>query len=46
MEYGIYFSDLKEEVQKEILEFYGVESYKDLDVSFDYMPLAILTKEE
>lgn len=46
MEYGIYFSDLKEEVQKEILEFYGVKSYEELGTSFDYMPLAILTKEE
>ena len=40
----IYFDDLKEEVQKEILEIYGIKGPEELNA--DVMPLAVIPLEE
>jgi hypothetical protein len=42
--FEIYFSDLREETKKELLEFYDLESY--LDGNFESCPLAILETED
>lgn len=44
LEVRIYFRDLTEEKQKEVLEAYGIESEKD--GNFDLFPLTILYVEE
>lgn len=40
----IYFSDLNEEAQKEVLEFYGVNSPEELN--FEIVPLVELEKAD
>lgn len=40
----IYFSDLNEETQKEVLEFYGVNSPEELN--FEIVPLVELEKAD
>ena len=44
MEYPIYLHDLKEEVQQDVLDFYGCEKVEN--TNFDIQPLAILFFEE
>jgi len=39
----IYFNDLKEEVQKELLEIYGIKGPEELNA--DVMPLAVIPLE-
>lgn len=40
----IYFCDLREDIQTEVLEFYGVRT--SLEMNWDISPLFILDKEE
>jgi len=41
--FEIYFEDLKEEVQKELLEFLGIESPEEENL--DVVPLCVLERE-
>lgn len=38
--FEIYFHDLKEKVQQELLDFYGIESPEDMN--WDVFPVAII----
>lgn len=42
----IYFSDLNEAAQKELLEFVGVEDPKDMNWDVDILPLAYYDVED
>jgi len=41
--FEVYFKDLKEEVQKELLEFLGIESPEEENL--DVVPLCVLERE-
>ena len=47
-EFAIYFNDLKEEVQQSLLEFYGVDDAKELNLdSFStWNPLFVIEYDE
>lgn len=46
MTFEIFFSDLTDEAKKELLDFYGVQSEKELNMDIDIIPLCTITKEE
>ena len=45
-EFYIYFDDLKEEVQGELLEFAGVSDPGEMNWDVDTIPIAIIEPEE
>lgn len=45
MELYLYFSDLNEEAQKRVLEFYDVESAAEMNADLDIVPIMTLVKE-
>jgi len=44
MELKIYFTDLKEDCQKRLLEFYGIKTPEEMNL--DIFPVATLYREE
>lgn len=42
----IFFNDLKEDKQKELLEAVGVESTKDMNWDLETIPIAVIDIEE
>jgi hypothetical protein len=44
MEFNIYFSDLKEDCQKRLLEFYGIKTPEEMNL--DIFPITTLYREE
>lgn len=46
-ELEIYFNDLTDEAQRKVLDFYNVDSSKDLNImDIELCPLAIIMKED
>ena len=46
MTFEIFFSDLTDKAKKELLDFYGVQSEKELNMDIDIIPLCTITKED
>lgn len=44
-ELHLYFSDLNEEAQKRVLEFYEVESAAEMNADLDIVPITTFVKE-
>lgn len=45
-EFKIFFNDLNEKAQKELLEFVGAENASDMNWDMDILPLAVFDFEE
>ena len=45
-EFSIYFSDLNEDAQKRLLEFYGYSDPEEGNFDFDFAPLCVLNNYE
>lgn len=45
-EFEIYFNDLKEDVQKDLLEFVGAETPEEMNWDGDIVPIAIYVRND
>ena len=45
-EFEIYFNDLKEDVQKDLMDFVGITDPKEMNWDNDLIPIAVYTTTE